>query len=110
MRYREQRLPCDTPVRIVHGGAQAPARLVNVSPSGARLAGTGALPRNAAVALVYLGLRVDATVAWSTERETGLRFSGSITPADLAALRRAGGGAGGSRGWMGASAGFREMS
>jgi hypothetical protein len=105
MRYREMRLPCETRVRLLHDGSEAPARLVNLSAAGARVAGAGPLPRDARVTLAHLGVRVAGTVVWSTPLEAGLRFSPPLPPAQVAALRRV---AGSGAGWMPQGT-FREL-
>ena len=109
MRYRETRLPCGTEVAVALGEEVRRARIVNISPSGARLEGLGRLPRDALVMLAHLGSRVAAWVAWSNDRQAGLRFPRPLSDEDVAALRGVGG-ATGTRVLPGSRARFRELS
>lgn len=104
MRYRPQRLPCDTALRLVQGEGARPVRLVNLGPGGARLSGTGPLAPGEAVTLAHLGLQVAATVVWRRGGEAGVRFGRPLAPGEVAALR----GAGTPAGWCGGAT-FREM-
>ena len=106
MRYREPRLPCDTPVTVLAGGVARRGEVANLSATGARLKGLGDLGRGASVQVRFLDLRVEARVMWSRGAEAGLRFPTPLTPWQVSALRReigrAPGGPAGARG-------FREM-
>ena len=109
MRYRETRLPCGTEVAIAFGEEVRRARVINISSSGARVEGLGRLPRDTLVMLAHLGSRIAARVAWSNDRQAGLRFPVPLSAAEVAALRGVGGSPGG---WVlsdGRSR-FRELS
>lgn len=109
MRYRETRIPCNTEVAIAFGEEVRRARIVNISPSGARLEGLGRLPRDALVMLAHLNSRVAARVRWSNDRQAGLRFPRPLSASEVSALRGVGGTPGS---WVlpGEMARFRELS
>lgn len=111
MRYREMRFACDTQVRLqtAPGAPERPARLVNVSATGARFEGGGQPPKDVVLMIQYLHLRLKARVVWSTERAFAVRFAAPLSGADMAALRREGGRSAGGWAPAGGHKGFREL-
>lgn len=91
MRYRQMRLPCDTEVALCFGEDVRRVRFVNISPSGARIEGLGRVPQGAPATLCHLAMRLPVRVAWSNDRQAGLRFVVALEPSDIAALRGVGG-------------------
>lgn len=91
MRYREQRYPADTALRIEFGERVERAHLVNVSATGARLSQLAPLPSGTVLNLCYLSIRLSASVIWSNQRQTGIRFTRPISMGDVNVLRGAGG-------------------
>ena len=87
MRHRQPRFAADIEVRVECDGSLSRTRLVNVSPSGARLAGLGTLPPGELVVLSYLNARVRARVVWSNERQMGVAFIRPLSQAEVNALR-----------------------
>lgn len=108
MRYRPQRYPARTVVKVLHGAETYPAELTNISATGARLRVPARLPERSQVTLSYLGLRIAALVVWSGEGQIGLRFIAPIAPSELNALRGAVGGRADGWGTSGGF-GFREL-
>jgi hypothetical protein len=91
MRYRQPRFAADIEVRVEHAGRQVRARLVNISPSGARLGDLGVLPTGELVVLSHLTARVSARVVWSNERQTGVAFGRPLAQAEVNSIRGVGG-------------------
>jgi hypothetical protein len=108
MRFRDLRFPCDVELTAACAGMVRRVRLVNISVTGARLAGLGVVPRGAPLILCLLDGRYVAQVVWSNERETGLRFTPELTPNQVNALRGVVG-AGRPEAWVAPSTGFREL-
>lgn len=90
MRYRNQRLPSATDLRVEYGDELCRAQLVNISTSGARLTQLGNLPPDLLVWLCYLNARYPARVVWSSDWQTGVRFVVPLSNAEVSALRGAG--------------------
>ena len=109
MRYRDQRSPAEAELSVIVGDDLQRCQLVNISPSGARLAYLDRLPCDTLVTLSYLHMRIPARVAWSNHELTGVRFLMPLSTTDMNALRRAGGR---DRSGWGSSQGlaFRELS
>lgn len=91
MRYRQPRFAADMQVRVEHAGSQHRARLVNVSPSGARLADLGTFPLGELVVLSHLTAQVRARVVWSNERQTGVAFVRPLSQSEVNSIRGVGG-------------------
>ncbi len=108
MRYRHQRFPADTEVRVMYENQSESVELVNISATGARLLVPDGLPEGALVHLCYLHTRIPARVVWSDDVRTGLSFVTPLSSNDLNALRGAGGRLGGSWG-SSAPGSFREL-
>ena len=87
MRYREMRIPCDTEIAVTLGEEARRARFVNISPSGARIEGLGAVPAGALVTLHHLGRGWPARVAWCRDGQVGLRFPVSLGDEEIGFLR-----------------------
>lgn len=104
MRFRPQRYPAQTELRILQGEPAHTAELTNLSATGARLNTTARLPMSSMVTLSYVGLRLLSRVVWSREQRTGLEFVTPISGPELNALR---GAAGGPADAWGSSGGFR---
>jgi hypothetical protein len=108
MRYREQRLPCDTGVVVLLDGVPRLARLVNIGATGGRVEGLGQVPQGASVTLEHVGTPYPAVVIWSNPRQAGLRFGQRLSTAQVAALRKVGAPTG--EGWVPSGPGaYREM-
>ena len=90
MRYRQQRFPADAQVRLERAGTQSRARLVNISPTGARLSDVGLLPTGELVILSHLTSLISARVVWSNERQTGVAFGRPLTQAQVNSIRGVG--------------------
>ncbi|MCB1397493.1 MAG: PilZ domain-containing protein [Rhodobacter sp.] len=103
MKFREPRAPCNQPVTVFLGDRRLPGTVVNISPSGARLAQVpGLLPGDR--------LRLDpgpgcplceAEVRWTSGPHAGLRFAKPLDARSIAVVRKAGSGCGPQRaaGW-----------
>ena len=89
MRFREQRFPSVTELRVMYGDEVRRVQLVNISATGARLEQVWHLPEDALVTLCHLHVRIPARVVWSNERQTGIRFVMPLTTTDMNALRGA---------------------
>ena len=94
MQSRSARLPSDNELRVMHADEVFRVSLVNISTTGARLDHLGDLAQDAPVTLRHLQMRVPAHVAWSNDKETGVRFETPLSTADLDTLRKADGGEG----------------
>ena len=94
MQSRSTRLPSDTELRVMHADEVFRVLLVNISTTGARLDHLGRLPQDAHVTLSHLQMRVPAYVAWSDDKQTGVRFAAPLSPTDLDILGKAVGGEG----------------
>jgi hypothetical protein len=90
MRYREPRFVSDVQVRVESFGVQHRARLVNISPSGARLAGLHTLARGQPVVIFHLTSQVHARVMWSNASQTGVAFTRQLSQAEVNAIRGVG--------------------
>lgn len=107
MRYRAPRYPANSELGVEHEGTQHRARLVDISPTGARLRGIAALTNDSQVTLCHLYRRIKARVVWSSEHYVGVEFLQPLGAEDLAALR--GVMATQMRGGAGGHHGFREL-
>ena len=87
MRYRDQRLPCDTEALATLSEETRHVRFLNLSATGARIAGLGRLPRNALVPIRHLTDSYPALVVWATEKHAGVRFIRPLSGAELSRLR-----------------------
>ena len=83
MHEREQRVQTSIPVKVYHDGQERLAEAGNVSLSGACLIGTGQLPAKAPVTIRYRNLCLEAQVAWSSGRVTGVQFLAPLSPEDF---------------------------
>jgi len=89
MKYRPPRLPSDLGVTLVRGGTRHPARVVNVSRTGACVTGPRGLDTGDRVDLVATSLRLGARVVRVTAPGVALRFVTDLSKTDLTRLRRA---------------------
>jgi hypothetical protein len=89
MRYRPPRLPSDLGVTLVSGGKRHRARIVNVSQTGALVAGPEDIGVGARVDLVATSLRLSARVVRADPAGLALRFATELSKSDLTRLRRA---------------------
>ena len=87
MRCRDVRLPSDRDLRVVYDGQTFLVPLLNISPSGARLGKLGTLPHDAILALCHLHISIQARVAWSSDTETGVRFTIPLCTGDMNVFR-----------------------
>lgn len=92
----EPRTPADTRAIVVAPGLEMPCQIVDFSPSGLRirLERNLALPRQVQIVDVGQGVAIDADVAWTKGKESGLKQRGQsslrgLTPSRLAAARAA---------------------
>ncbi|MFT6533601.1 MAG: hypothetical protein ACJASC_003165 [Limimaricola cinnabarinus] len=106
MRYRNMRYPADSECRVELNGSVNRARLVDISPSGARLKGLPALQSNSRIIICHTYRRIAAQVIWSNDRYTGVRFSMPLGTQEVNDIR--GVVASGGFGSQG-NHGFREM-
>lgn len=108
MQYRSMRYPADNEFRVEFDGREIRARLVDISPSGARLKDFVDVQPGARIVLCHLYRRIPAEVVWHRPPYTGVRFATPLGNQDLDAIRGVtqGHGGVGSRGHHG----FREMS
>ncbi len=74
MRYRSYRWPCRYDVRIITPGGIAPATVINISDTGARIEGDLGIPNGSVVTVHLLSQRIKATVMWQRDGLAGLRF------------------------------------
>ncbi len=108
MRYRNMRYPADSECRVEQNGAVSRVRLVDISPSGARIKGLPAAQSDTRIILCHAFRRISAQVIWSNDRYTGVRFSMPLSPQEVNDIRgvlSSGPGSFGSQG----NHGFREM-
>lgn len=108
MRYRSQRYPANSELGIEYDGLQRRARLIDISPTGARLRGLPPIPADSRLTLSHLSRRIFARVAWSNEHYTGVEFATPLSAQDLDTLRGLVTGQGRS-GHSSGHHGFREM-
>ena len=94
MQPRSARLPSNNELKVMHRDEVFRVRLVNISTTGARLDHLGDLAQDTAVTLRHGQMRVPAYVAWSNDKETGVRFATPLSTEDMDTLRTADGGEG----------------
>lgn len=92
----EPRSPADTRAIVVAPGLERPCLIVDASASGLRirLERDLALPRQVQIVDIDQGIVIEANVAWTKGRESGLKRQGQsslrgLTPSRLAAARAA---------------------
>lgn len=90
MRYRPRRYTTDISVWLVTDEARVKARLVNISPHGARMVGDFEIKRAQSVTLESLGVPYRARVAWTQTGAVGVMFSRPLIERELAHFRRVG--------------------
>lgn len=110
MKYRDHRVPCALRVTALAESGRIPCEIINVSQTGARLAGAGAVHRGEVLRLeLNAGAEpLPAEVRWMRDGMAGLRFARPLSPGAVSRMR------GMARGhappaWAGHHAGAREM-
>lgn len=90
MRYRDARTACDCPARVEVDGRWIDVVLRDVSAYGIRLETPVRLDKGELLVLSVKGLPIRARVAWSGEREAGLRVPSGLPPATIRRIRGSG--------------------
>jgi len=103
MKFREPRAPCHQPVTVLLNDRRLPGIVVNISPSGARLAQVSGLVSGDRLRLAPgPGCPLcEAEVRWTNGPHAGLRFARPLDARSLAVVRKTGLGGGRARapGW-----------
>ena len=88
MQYRPHRYPTDCAVTVTHGGGNKPAKVIDVSRSGARIAGLDVLRRGDKIAIEILSQRLPAVVLWSHGKLAGVTFRPMLSDHLVDVLRK----------------------